>query len=117
MNGLNLATQVWVIIYGGKLSFTVRVASTFMLQGVCVVLIPVLAHLGGATGFWSVFALLLVFGVIMGLNAGSVYSMAGGLPPKFMGAIFLGMGISGIASNVFRALSLVLWPASENPEN
>jgi hypothetical protein len=43
--------------------------------------------------------------------------MAGGLPSKYMGAIFLGHGISGIASNVFRALSLVIWPAAANPSN
>ena len=37
--------------------------------------------------------------------------MAGVLPFKFMGAVMLGNGIAGVASNILRALTLIIWPA------
>jgi hypothetical protein len=64
-----------------------------------------------------VFLLLTVFGMFLGMNAGSVYSMAGGLPPKYMGALFLGQGIAGIGAVVLRASSLVMWPTNAASDN
>ena len=46
-----------------------------------------------------------------------MFSMAGGLPPKYMGVMFLGQGISGILINILRAITLISWPSgnSEHP--
>ena len=34
-----------------------------------------------------------------------------------MGAVMLGSGLAGIACNIFRALTLIIWPVAESPEN
>jgi hypothetical protein len=45
--------------------------------------------------------------------------MAGGLPFKYMGAVMLGQGIAGMASNILRAITLIVWPtgSTDHPEN
>lgn len=43
--------------------------------------------------------------------------MAAGLSYKYMGAVMLGQGIAGIAANMFRALSYVIWPIAKSPDN
>lgn len=43
--------------------------------------------------------------------------MAGSLPFKYMGAVFIGQGIAGIASNILRGISYLIWPTEKNPEN
>jgi hypothetical protein len=117
VNGLLLISQIWVIIYGGRYSFTSRIVITFMLSAVVLITIPILAHLGGGLGFWTTFLVLFLFGIVTGVCQASVFSLAGGLPFKYMGAVMLGQGIAGIASNIFRALSLIIWPVSKSPGN
>ena len=90
VNGLLLVSQIWVIIYGGKYSFTLRIVSTFLLSAIVLILIPILAHLGGGLGFWSTFLILFFFGIVTGIQQASVFSLAGGLPFKYMGAVMLG---------------------------
>lgn len=67
VNGLLLISQIWVIVYGGKYSFTLRIVSTFMISAIILVAVPLLAHIGGAVAFWSVFAVLFVFGIVLGI--------------------------------------------------
>lgn len=82
-----------------------------------MILVPLLAHLGGGAGFWSVFAVLFIYGFIAGVNSASVFEMTGGLPFKYMGVLMLGFGISGLTSNVLRAISLWIWPVDGGVEN
>jgi len=57
--------------------------------------------------------LLLIFGAFSGTAQGSVFSMAAGLPFKYMGAVMFGSGICGIATNALRAITLVAFPIVE----
>ena len=61
-----------------------------MLSAIILVTIPLLAKLGNAAGFWSVFIILFFFSFISGVCQASVFSLAGGLPYKYMGAVMLG---------------------------
>ena len=90
-----------------------------MIQALVLVLIPFLANIGGTIGYWSVFAILFFYGLINGVCVASSFSMAGGLPFKYMGAMMLGQGISGISANIMRAITLILWPTgnTEHPDN
>jgi hypothetical protein len=38
--GFSVAAQIWVIIIGQKYSFTLRIVSTFIIQALLLVLIP-----------------------------------------------------------------------------
>jgi len=113
VNGLLLISQIWVIVYGGKYSFTLRIVSTYFLSAIILVVIPLLARMGGAVAFWSVFLVLFVFGIVLGVQQASVFSMAGVLPFRFMGAVMLGNGIAGIACNILRAATLIIWPVGD----
>jgi hypothetical protein len=119
LTGLGLAANIWVIIVGQKYSFTLRIVSAFLIQALLLVIIPFLANIGGTVGYWSVFAILFLLGLIGGIGGSSMFSMAGGLPPKYMGVMFLGQGITGILINILRAITLISWPSgnSEHPEN
>jgi equilibrative nucleoside transporter 1/2/3 len=117
VNGLLLIATIWAIIYGGKYSFTIRIVSTFMLSAIILVTIPLLAQLGNAAGFWSVFIILFFFSFISGVCQASVFSLAGGLPYKYMGAVMLGQGFAGIICNIIRALSLIIWPIAASQDN
>lgn len=90
-----------------------------MIQALLLVLIPLLANVGGAVGYWSVFAIFFLFGLINGVCVSSLFSMAGGLPFKYMGAMMLGQGISGISSNILRAITMIVWPSgsTDHPDN
>jgi hypothetical protein len=56
----------------------------------------------------------MIFGLISGIGIASVFSLAGGLPPKYMGAVVLGNGITGFVVNVLRAITLELWPVGKS---
>jgi hypothetical protein len=117
VKGLLVVSEVWVIVFGHKYSFKMRIVSTFMLSAVIVLILPFLAHLGGGAGFWSVFFTLVVFGVINGINQASIFQLAGGLPAHYIGALILGPGISGVFANFVRALTLIIWPVDTEPNN
>jgi phosphatidylglycerophosphate synthase len=85
-----------------------------MIQAIVMVLIPIIANIGGKIGYWSWFAILMIFGLISGIGIASVFSLAGGLPPKYMGAVVLGNGITGFVVNVLRAITLELWPVGKS---
>lgn len=61
-----------------------------MLSAVILITIPILANLGGGLGFWTTFFILFLFGIVTGICQASVFSLAGGLPFKYIGAVMLG---------------------------
>jgi hypothetical protein len=110
-----LGAQIWVVVAGNNFSFTWRVGWMFIISAAVLVLFPILANIGGALGFWIVFAYLFFFSIIQGISQASIYQLSGDMPSKYMGAIMFGSGISGIVSNLLRALSLFIWPIDQTP--
>jgi Nucleoside transporter len=66
-----------------------------------------------SVNFYVVFALLVIFGAFSGTAQGSVFSMAAGLPFKYMGAVMFGSGICGVSTNALRAVTLIAFPIVE----
>ena len=62
--------------------------------------------IGSIIVFWLLFLLFIVFGWFSGLGEGTVFVMVGMMPSKYMGAIILGRGISGLFSNLLSLASL-----------
>jgi hypothetical protein len=60
--------------------------------------------------FAACLSILLVFGIFGGVVQSSTYALGGILPPKYMGAIMFGQGLSGITINVLRAICLLAIP-------
>lgn len=99
-------------VSGSKYSLTVRIAWMFVLSAAVLLLFPSLANIGDDLGFWVVFVYLLIFSILQGIVTTSVYQVCSEMPGKYMGATMFGQGLSGIASNVLRAISLAFWPIS-----
>ena len=66
--------------------------------------------INGAPSLWSVIVLLVFLGFAIGVMQGSTLNIGGRLPPKYMGAIFLGNGFSAIFINLIRAICLLALP-------
>lgn len=57
--------------------------------------------------------LLIIFGAFSGTAQGAVFTMAAGLPFKYMGAVMFGSGICGIGTNLLRGVTLLVYPIEE----
>ena len=117
MNGPLWLTQVLLVIYGNRITWTQRLVPGFGFMAVTMLVLPFLCHIGGSTGFWTSNVLLVFYGVSCGAAQGSTFMMGALFPFKYMSAIMLGNGISGFGSNVLRAGTLWIWPADKKPEN
>ena len=86
-------------------------------MAICMIVIPFLCHIGESTGFYTTSIVLVFYGVACGAAQSSTFMMGALFPFKYMSAIMLGNGISGFGSNVLRACTLWIWPASKDPDN
>ena len=66
INGPLWFTQVYLAIYGGKITYSTRLIPGFAILSACMVIIPVLTNMGGSTGFYATDAVLVFFGFASG---------------------------------------------------
>lgn len=86
-----------------------------MIASAIILCLPIFSHyIASAGAFWSCFVLLLVFGGFNGILQGTVFGLAGIMPFKYMGAVMLGNGISGVTMNALRAILQVILPGKDN---
>ena len=109
--------QIMTVIYGFKISFSVRLVTTYLALAAFLVAVPFFADVGGKFAYYSVFTLCLVYGLFCGVCQCTVFQMGGQMPGKYMGAIMAGNGIGGLGTNLIRAGTLKIWPNGEDPEN
>lgn len=99
------------ILYGNKFSYTARIIGGFILTGALIVLLPIVSYfMEPSGGFGLCIVIMVAFGTVSGMLQGSVFGMAGMLPPKYMGAVMFGNGLSGIAMNVLDAICIAAFP-------
>lgn len=117
INGPLWLSQVLLVVYGAHISNSTRMIPGFTTSALAMLLIPLIANIGDATGFYSTIVILLIFGFASGAAQGTTFQMAAAFPPNYMGAVMLGNGISGIGANILRAITLMLFPASDAADN
>jgi hypothetical protein len=105
VNGLLTFASLIVVLYGNKMSYNLRVTGGFSIIACLILCLPFVANAYGGKdldhkGFGICMAILLVFGVFSGILQATVFGMAGMLPPKNIGGVMLGNGLSGITTNV-----------------
>ena len=66
INGPQWTTQVLLVVYGANVTHSMRIIPGFSALAMCLVIIPILCNIGGATGFYTVSAMLLILGTASG---------------------------------------------------
>ena len=67
INGPALVAQIFIVAFGQEISQTKRIILGFGVTAVVMIIIPILANIGGATGFYLCNIMLVIFGVSFGL--------------------------------------------------
>lgn len=111
VNGLLIFTSIGTMIYGNKYSFVLRISGGYLVIAVLMIALPLITNaLTSGPAFAADISILLVFGVVGGVVQSSTFALGGMLPPKYIGAIMFGQGISGIVLNICRAICLLAIP-------
>lgn len=111
VNGLLIFTSIGTMIYGHKYSYVLKISGGYLITSVLMVIIPLVTQaLDAGPAFAADISILVVFGLIGGVIQSSTFALGGMLPPKYMGAIMFGQGISGITINLVRAICLLAIP-------
>lgn len=106
------------MLYGHKVSYTVRIGGGFIVIAVLMIVLPLVANfLNPDAGFAACISILVIFGAMGGIVQGSVFGLAGMLPFKYMGAVMFGNGLSGITMNLLRAITLAAFPPVIGSDN
>lgn len=102
-----------MVVYGYKLSDQFKIEKTFYTNTLLTLSLPLLAHFlsSAAASFWSCFFVLLNFGIVNGVVQGQVFGLASLLPGKYMGAVMVGNGLSGIFMNTLRLIFVLILPS------
>jgi hypothetical protein len=117
VNGLNFFVQVFIIIYGSKISYNIRVSFSFAILAVLMIVLPLITNaLDPDAGFAASMSILVVMGILSGMVSGTIFGLGGMLPRKYMGALMFGQGFSGVIINILRAFCLLGFPTGD-PEN
>ena len=112
VNGFLAVTQIVMIVYGYKLSDKFKIQYGFLAATVLMWLLPFASHFLGSKDarFWVCFLILQVFGVVNGMVQGQVFGLSSIFPPKYVGAVMLGNGLSGICMNGLKAILFAIIP-------
>mmetsp|Transcript_17769 Transcript_17769/g.30085 ORF Transcript_17769/g.30085 Transcript_17769/m.30085 type:complete len:177 (+) Transcript_17769:312-842(+) len=112
VNGLLAITQVIMVVYGHKYSDRLKIQLGYFVASLIFLSLPFASHYGQSPGskFYTCFFILFFFGFVSGVVQGQVFGLASIMPPKFMGAVMFGNGVSGILMNVLRAILQLALP-------
>lgn len=101
-----------MITTGDRFSYHSRVTTSFIILGLVIALLPYLVYFTPrGYNFWVLFLVFIPFGAFQGIAQGTVYTMAAGLPFKYMGAVQFGSGVCGLVCNGIRAVTIAMFPS------
>ena len=72
-NILLFTMQIITVIWGFKMSFSVRLVFSFVGLTAFMIAVPFFANAGGKFAYYSVFVLCLIYGFFAGINQCSVF--------------------------------------------
>jgi len=112
VNGLLAFTQLLMVFVGYKFSNRIKVQFGFIIAALIMFVMPFASHNGSSATekYWTCFAILFFFGFISGMVQGQVFGLGGAFPFKYMAAIMFGNGVSGITTNVLKAILQITMP-------
>jgi len=115
-NGLLCFTQVVLTVYGHKLSNRFKIQIGFLVASLLMASLPFTSDSlrTSESRFAVTFGVLFINGAVNGMVQAQVFGQAGTLPEKYMGAVMLGNGLSGIIMNSIKILLLLLLPGGDD---
>ena len=111
INGPSWATQVLLVVYGARITYSMRIIPGFAALTICMTILPIFCRIGGSTGFYTASLVNLVLGTAAGATQGTVYMMAAAFPPEYMAAVMFGNGLAGIGVIFLKGAAISIWPA------
>ena len=110
-----LASSVWNILYGDKYSLKGRIMVSYSINAVSMILLPLATYfLEPGVAFAIDMIILAIFGICNGISQACAFGIGGMMPVKYVGAIFVGYGVSDISMNIIRAICLAAIPPKDN---
>ena len=110
-------TMVYLVVYGQHITYSQRLIPGFLTLSGLMIVLPLVAKVGGTTGFYICDVVLILIGISSGMCQGTAFQMASAFPPSYMAAVMLGNGLAGFGTNLLRAGTLLLWPADQSENN
>jgi hypothetical protein len=103
-----ISTYIWYILNPHKqASYTIRIAGTFFLCSVFMVIMPFMASLGGpGVNFWACFAAIAMLGPCTGMNNVSLFALSAEIGPYYMSGFMIGAGFGAVLLNILRVWTL-----------
>ena len=94
------------------MSYTFRITGGFIAIAALIILLPLFTnYCPPSTSFSLCIIVMVLFGIINGFVQTAVFGVGGMLPPKYIGAIMLGNGLSGILMSALKAIFLAALPS------
>ena len=116
LNASQFISQLFCLLYGKKMSFFHRIVVSSAIIGAVLFAMPFVIDIGGSEAYWICFVLLLVMGWFNGLLQNTCFELAAQFPEKNMAGMVVGQGLVGILLNLYRDLTLRIWPKSESEQ-
>lgn len=113
MNSSLLIGCLWYTFYGMKANGSCLFKLGMILQVIILLILPSLASIGGNVAYWSIFVTLFIFGFISGGVQTLAYSYNSRLPDRYIAIFTTSQGLSGLAANLLRLLTLSIWSSDD----
>ena len=114
----NLLSSIFISFFmisiSKKFSLNTRVAGSYFLIMLFMIMAPVIAVLlpNTGTGYWIILMTLFFIGILNNTSNSAVVGLAGYFPAKYMSDQTTGTGLGGIIPNGLRALIILFLPAT-----
>jgi len=110
VNILVTVAQVVNVILGKRVDYSQKLIPCFIGSAVIMIALPFLTILPDGANFWAVFFALFIFGYMSGTIQGTIFTMAGAMPFRYIAMVMFGNGICALGCNAIRGITLLVFP-------
>lgn len=113
INAPNFMFNFIGIFLAKVLSLKIRlITGLLFVFGLTLTMPFIVRYLEEDTAWIIILAIIVVYGIASSFVQGGIFGFAGIFPFKYMGAVMLGNGFSGLSMNAFRMICLAIFPPS-----
>ncbi|CAI2366910.1 unnamed protein product [Moneuplotes crassus] len=114
LNGPNLVFSFANVFLASCLSLKIRLVASLMFILTMLFVLPLVSNFVTEPLAWILVILIIIcVGIANAFAQSGIFGFAGMLPEKYIGAVMFGNGLSGIVMNVFRIITLAIFPPIE----